>query len=156
VNAIRGSVTGNGGLSAPPGTNGPQRLYGTVGQSAVGLGSSPNFILCHGFWCFGGARVVAVEPGAPGTPRELAFGLPTPTPSRGDTRFTLALPKAAEVKLTVYDVGGRAVGDPAVQHLDAGYHELYWRAQDGRPGVYFARLQVDGEVKGERRIVLVR
>lgn len=150
--ALRGGVIANGGS---PGSNASYTLNGTVGQAAIGLSSGTAFKLCHGFWCFGGSRVLAVDPGGPGVPRELAFGPPTPNPARGETRFTLALPREADVTLTVYDVAGRILGEPARQHLGAGNHLLYWQAPAGQAGVYFARLLVDGAVRGERRLVLI-
>jgi len=155
-----GRVVANGGTTS---TGGGRILYGTVGQAAVGVSGGASRIVCSGFWCFGGSRVVAVDdgggpPGGPGAslPKELAFGLPAPNPTRGDTRFTLALPKAASVSLTVYDVSGRQLGETVSQVMDAGYHQLFWRAPEGHSGVFFARLEVDGAVKGQRRIVLVR
>jgi hypothetical protein len=151
--ALRGGVIANGGT---PGANGVYALKGTAGQAAIGLSNGTAFRLCHGFWCFGGSRVLAVDPGDSGVPRELAFGPPTPNPSRGESRFSLALPREADVTLTVYDVAGRVLGEPARQHLGAGTHLLYWRAPAGQSGVYFARLVVDGAVHGERRLVLVR
>jgi hypothetical protein len=151
---MRGNVLGNGGN---PGANASFALQGTAGQAAVGQSTNASFQLCHGFWCFGGSRVLATPPdGGPAVPKELSFGLPTPNPSRGDTHFLLALPQAADVTLTVYDVTGRMLGEPATQHLAAGYQQLYWRAPAEHSGVYFARLQVDGAIKGERRIVLIR
>jgi hypothetical protein len=151
--ALRGSVVANGGT---PGSNATYGLHGTAGQAAIGLSTGGAFKLCHGFWCFGGSRVLAVDPGGNPLPRELSFGLPAPNPTRGETRFSLALPRDADVTLTVYDVAGRILGEPARQHLGAGYHQLFWQAPAGQSGVYFARLLVDGAVHGERRIVLVR
>ena len=152
----RGSVLANGGNS---GSNASYILAGTVGQAAVGVSGSGSFILCHGFWCFGGSRTVSVDDGPGGgaqLPRSLEFGPPAPNPVRGVTRFRLGLPEAATVTLMVYDVAGRQIGEPAQQWLGAGYHQLYWSVPDGHPGVYFARLQVNGRVAGERRLVLVR
>ena len=157
---LRGSVLGNGGEI---GTNATRVLRGTAGQAAIGIDANATRILCSGFWCFGGSRVVAVDDGGgsggipgPALPKELAFGPPAPNPSRGDVRFTLALPKDADVTFMVYDVAGRQLGDAVVQHMSAGYHQLHWSAPSDHSGVYFGLLRVDGEVKGERRIVLVR
>jgi len=157
---LRGSVLGNGGEI---GTNATRVMRGTVGQAAIGVGANATRKLCSGFWCFGGSRVVSVDgdggpgviPGSP-LPKELAFGPPSPNPSRGDVRFTLALPKEADVSLVVYDVAGRQLGDAVAQHMSAGYHQLHWSAPSDHSGVYFGLLKVDGAVRGERRIVLVR
>ena len=150
-----GVVASGGGTMA----GGGLVLHGTVGQAAVGLSGGPANTLCHGYWCFGGSRVVAVDPpGGTGgdLPREIAFGLPSPSPSRGDVSFALALPAEAQVKLAVFDVAGREIGAPLELHLEAGQHQLRWKSLDGRPGVYFGVLEVNGAVQGKRRIVLVR
>lgn len=151
-----GHVVASGGGTA---SGGGFVLHGTVGQAAVGLSGGPANRLCHGFWCFGGSRVVSVDPpggAGPDLPAEIAFGLPSPSPSRGAVSFALALPAAARVRLTVFDVAGRAIGEPLELKLDAGHHQLRWEPRDGRPGVFFGVLDVDGAVQGRRRIVLVR
>ncbi len=156
--ALRGGVLANGG---DPSSSAGYSLLGTLGQPAVGHGLSSDFLLCSGFWCFGGSRVVAVDPppiGPPpeALPTELSFGAPVPNPTRGPTRFALALPQPATVTFVVYDVAGRQVGEPVSRAFEAGYHQLFWEGAAGRAGVYFARLLVDGRVRGEGRIVLVR
>src|SRR5437899_2527254 len=105
---IRGFVIANGGMSSPPASNGVYRLYGTVGQPAVGISQNGSWALCSGFWCFGGSRVLAV---GPSSPIEFSLGPATPNPTQEQVRFQLALPKAAVVTLRVYDVSGRQVGD---------------------------------------------
>ena len=156
----RGGVVANGGNTC---SGGGRILRGTVGQPGVGVSGGATRIVCSGFWCFGGSRVVAVDDGGgpgggPGSslPKELAFSPPVPNPTHGDSRFTLALPAAARVSLTVYDVSGRQLGETVSQEMDAGYHQLFWRAPQGHSGVFFARLAVDGAIRMERRIVLVR
>jgi hypothetical protein len=155
---LRGGVLANGGT---PSSNASYSLLGTLGQPAVGGSVNAGFFLCSGFWCFGGSRVVAVEPppiGPPPTalPTELSFSAPVPNPTRGPTRFALALPEAATVTFIVHDVAGRQVGEPVSREMEAGWHQLFWEGAADHAGVYFARLIVDGRVCGERRVVLVR
>lgn len=156
---LRGSVLGNGGEFS---NNATRVMRATVGQAAIGIDANATRILCSGFWCFGGSRVVAVDDGdgggAPGgkLPKELAFGAPSPNPSRGDVRFTLALPQDADVTFSVFDVAGRQLGEAVTERMNAGYHQLHWSAPSDHSGVYFGVLRVDGRIQGERRIVLVR
>lgn len=155
---LRGGVLANGGHSS---SNASYSVMGTVGQPAVGGSFDAGFFLCSGFWCWGGSRVVAVDPPPvvpppEALPAELSFGAPAPNPTRGPTRFALALPEAATVTFVVYDVAGRQMGEPLSRAFEAGYHQLFWQGSTDQAGVYFARLVVDGRVRGERRIVLVR
>lgn len=149
----RGYVIANGGNTS---SGGGRVMHATVGQPAVGQSGAPLHRLCHGYWCFGGTRVVSVDPPGGDLPREIAFGLPTPSPSRGDVSFTLALPADSEVRLSVFDVAGREIGEPLSLHLAAGHHRLHWSSQDRSPGVFFSVLEVDGQVQGKRRIVMVK
>jgi len=154
---LRGGVLANGGT---PSANASYSLLGTLGQPAVGGSLNASFQLCSGFWCFGGSRVVAVEPPPIrpplDLPTELSFSAPAPNPTRGPTRFALALPAPATITFVVYDVAGRQASEPVSRALEAGYHQLTWQGSAGHAGVYFARLIVAGRVCGERRIVLVR
>jgi len=153
--AIRGSVIANGGPSSTPATNGTRSVQGTLGQAAVGQSQNGSQQVCSGFWCFGGARVVAVLPGA-GMPARLALGPATPNPARNRATFRLALPEAAQVTLKVYDLAGRQIGAPVSRDFEAGEHELVWRAEALQPGMYFVRLWTDGIFRARRTVVLVR
>jgi hypothetical protein len=152
---LRRSVVANGG---GPAMAGGQLLQATAGQPAAGAGAAGSFRLCSGFWCFGGAATTAVEPSLPPGSSTVAFAFspPLPNPAHGAVRFRLSLPGSAEVSLEVFDVAGRRVGEPRSQPLGAGQHDLWWSAPREQAGVYFARLRVEGEVRAERRFVLVR
>ena len=161
----RGQVIAAAGTPST-GVTGPGRiLYGTVGQSAVGVSGGASHILCHGFWCFGGSRVVAVDPpgdvpGTAGLPVELAFSQPRPNPARNHVSFELALPKEANVNLAIFDVQGRHVYTMVDRRIEAGYHQVRWDGAEGGTGggsgIYFARLLVDGRPFVQRRIVMLR
>ena len=161
--ALRGSVIGAGATPSNGIAGGTRRMLGTVGQSAVGASGGASNIVCHGFWCFGGSRVVAVEPPVegPALPTELAFGRPYPNPSRDQVRFELALPKSARVDLALYDLQGRRVLTVVDGELPAGYHHARWDGSGagsvrGGSGIYFARLIVDGRPVGQHRFVVIR
>jgi len=153
---LRGYVVANGGISNPPSTAPGLRCYGTVGQAVIGLSTGVGNRLSHGFWSFGGSRVLAVDPPVgPALPREVSVGLAYPNPSRDQVRFAVALPAAARVRFEVFDVAGRRVGDPIEREFEAGYRSFAWNAPGGRSGLFFARLYVAGRLMGERRIVLM-
>src|SRR5262245_28997129 len=91
--ALRGYVVGNGAMPAAGSTNGSFAVLGTLGQAVVGEGTNGSVDVRHGYWSFGGPRVVAVidPPAGVDLPRELSLSRPTPNPSPGDVRFELAL-----------------------------------------------------------------
>ena len=155
---IRGSLIANGGTSSAPATNGVYRAFGSAGQPGIQLAQNASNRGCTGFWCFGGSRVLATDPGGIASfPVEFALGPAVPNPSGGETQFDLALPRAALVTLTVYDVSGRSIGEPVSRRFSAGQHSLHWQApQEVRAGMYFLRLATDGVVKAKRSIVLMR
>lgn len=156
---LRGSVVGNGGGAAG---GGGLAVNGTAGQAIVGTSGSGSTKVCSGFWCAGGPWMVAVPPELLGGPHDRPeLGPPSPNPSTGGTTFWVALPAAAQVRLSVYDLLGRQRRTVYDGPLAAGLHRLYWDAADaagarGRSGIYFARLLVDGRWVGQRRLVLVR
>ena len=163
IYAIRGSVIGNGANPSVGITGSGRVLFGTAGQAAVGMSFGTNYELCHGFWCFGGSRVVSVDPLPPGEgpriPTELSLGIPFPNPASAAATVLLALPRESRVDLAILDVQGRMVRRVMSGPLPAGWQHLGWDGLDesGRragAGVYLVRLLVDGRLAGTRRVVL--
>lgn len=141
-------------------SGGGRRLVGTVGQVATGASSSGAFVLCSGYWCLSGAALVSVDSGPGGVspaglPGRLELGPISPQPSRGPVRFAIGLPHDADLRFEVFDVSGRALGEPVQRRLRAGRHALEWALRGQPAGVYFARIAVDGVVRAHRRVVIV-
>ena len=85
---------------------------------------------------------------------------PSPNPARGGLQFTIALPRAQAVTLSVLDVGGRRVALLASGTLPAGEHPYAWSGRDdaGRAlpsGRYLVRLAA-GAVSETRAVTLLR
>ena len=100
------------------------------------------------------AETLAVDPPAHPGPA-IAFARPSPNPARDQVRLRFSLPRAAEVRLAIFDLGGRRVRDLVSGMEPAGTHEIAWdlRDESGRPipaGLSFARLEVEGRVLTER------
>jgi len=91
----------------------------------------------------------------------LEFRAPYPSPARDLVALDYRLAADASVRLTVYDVAGRAIRSLIVAAAEpAGEHHVVWDGRDdaGRavgPGLYLARLSVAGAAL-ERRLVLTR
>jgi hypothetical protein len=103
--------------------------------------------------------VVGVTPGAADLPTELRLEAPRPNPTRGESTFSLALPQAGPVEITVHDVGGRRIAMLGNAPLPAGRHTFRWngRADEGgrvAAGVYLVRAQTGSGVAIRKIVVL--
>lgn len=93
------------------------------------------------------------------TPRDagLACGAPWPSPTRGELRLPLTLPRASRVRWTLHDVQGRVIATLYDGAAESGRLELASRAPAATaPGLYFSRVSVDGHMLGTSRVVLLR
>lgn len=82
-----------------------------------------------------------------------------PNPFRGETRLAFAVPRDAEVALRLYDVAGRRIRTLQDGRLPAGQHARLWdrrtdRGELAAPGLYFARLVVDGRESRSQKVIL--
>ena len=101
----------------------------------------------------------ADAPGS-GPPHPLALSPPAPNPLRTTATLRLGLPRAARVRLAVFDQQGRSVRALVAGDLPAGEHAIVWdgRGVDGRAvasALYFVRLEAEGRVI-TRRLAVVR
>jgi hypothetical protein len=76
-------------------------------------------------------------------------------PSSSGAKVAYTLAEDAIVDLSVYDVTGRYLESLVRAHQQRGPHEIQWRAEGHRPGVYFLRLDTAGRMQ-MRRFVLLR
>jgi hypothetical protein len=90
----------------------------------------------------------------------LAFAAPWPNPARAFATLRFALPRAAEVRLAVYDAGGREVRVLADGTRGAGAHVVSWdlageRGESVPSGLYFVRFSAEGRTL-VRRVAVMR
>lgn len=82
-----------------------------------------------------------------------------PNPSNPETRLAFSLPKAAPVKIEVYNILGRKVATVTDRRFPAGSHSVLW---DGRnntggkvsSGIYFARFTSGDTVERKKMVIL--
>jgi len=85
---------------------------------------------------------------------------PKPNPFNPRVEIAYTLEKAGKVKVTVYDVRGRAVSTLVDATRPAGPNKVIWEGTDNRgsrvaSGVYFVRFEAPGH-EAQRRLALVR
>jgi hypothetical protein len=96
----------------------------------------------------------AAEPRAGSLP--VAYALSAfPNPFNATTSLDFALPRAAHVRLDLYDVTGRAVKSVADDTYSAGEHRLAVDASALPTGVYFARLTTS-DWTATRKLLLLK
>jgi hypothetical protein len=96
---------------------------------------------------------------AEAAPARFALQANRPNPFGGGTTIRFDVPRAAEVKLEVFDAQGRRVRMLANHRFEPGTHSLVWDGTDAagqraRPGVYLYRLTAPG-FRDQRRMVLL-
>jgi hypothetical protein len=93
--------------------------------------------------------------------RPLAFRfLRAPSPVRARSRVAFQLPAAARVRLSFFDIAGRAVKQLDFGVVAAGPQERVWSAEDdaGRSlpsGVYYLRLEA-GRDQATQKVLILR
>jgi hypothetical protein len=132
---ITESVIGSGGGSS---SGGSYSLIGTVGQPAIGVAGGGSYFNQIGFWYQPGWILTGVEDEF--LPTTFSLGQNFPNPFNPVTTFRFAVPKAARVTITLYDVAGRVVRTLADDEYEPGYHTLPLSADRLASGVYFCRM----------------
>lgn len=79
---------------------------------------------------------------------------PEPNPARGRTTLHFRLPSASDVRLSVFDVQGRELAVAVEGRREAGVHSVNIPTAGWRGGVYFARLEAQGETQTTRIVHL--
>jgi Secretion system C-terminal sorting domain len=79
-----------------------------------------------------------------------------PNPFNPSTTIRVALPEAAELNVTVYNVMGQQVATLADGRINAGTHSFTFDASDLASGLYFVRATVPGHLNVIQKIMLVR
>lgn len=98
---------------------------------------------------------------APAAPEaQLTLGQNVPNPFNPVTKIQVELAEAGQVRLEIFDLGGRLVDTLIDGHLAAGVHDVAWHGVDAngvpvRSGTYVYRLSSPG-FERSRKMVLTR
>jgi len=77
-----------------------------------------------------------------------------PNPFNSETRIKFSVPKQGYVSLKVYDILGRLVKILMDNEIEAGWHQVFFNAENLSGGVYFYTLQTNGSNETKKMIFL--
>jgi hypothetical protein len=86
--------------------------------------------------------------------KSLELGAPFPNPFNSQTWISYSLPRAASIRLSIYDLLGREVAVLNEGLLDAGSHRVVWNAKAQASGVYFVCLRHGNDVQTQKVLLL--
>ena len=103
--------------------------------------------------CGGGFMTATLPEGGPSAPAELEFAAPRPNPSQTSAQFRIGIPNGSqgeELRLAVFDAGGRRIRQLSQSAATAGWQTVEWDLLDDAGkrvpgGVYFAHLVAGGQ-----------
>jgi hypothetical protein len=101
------------------------------------------------------AQLTGVQPTPPAATRLASFGPFRPNPVTAETFIPFTLPRAAHVRLAVYDLLGRRIAQLADDDFTAGEHEIRFDASRLPPGLYSVRIEA-GDLRAARSLVHLR
>ena len=87
-------------------------------------------------------------------PKEFSLSQNYPNPFNASTTFEYDLPKSADAELAIYNLQGQKVAIILDARQSAGRHTLTWNANGFSSGIYFARLEADGQAKTLKLAIL--
>ena len=88
------------------------------------------------------------------SPIDFALYQNYPNPFNPSTTIKFALPKIANVELSVYNSLGEKVADVFKGELKEGYHEIEFRAESLASGIYFYRLKSDNFISIKKMVLM--
>jgi len=77
-----------------------------------------------------------------------------PNPFNPATAIRFSLPSAAHVNLVVYDANGSFIASLADRSFEQGAHEVRWNGSGVVSGIYFYRLETDGQILSRKMVLL--
>jgi len=88
-------------------------------------------------------------------PTLFALSEPFPNPFNARTSVSFDLPTPSDVRLGLFDLNGRLVQEVVAGRYVAGTHSIEFSAQDLSSGLYFLRLDANGQ-SAQRKIALIK
>ena len=104
---------------------------------------------------FNTTGLVAIENSGIITPHEFTLSQNYPNPFNPTTVINYQLPKASNVKLSIFDALGQEVNMLVNESQNAGNHKIEWDASALPSGVYFYRIEA-GDFTQTKKMLMVK
>jgi hypothetical protein len=98
---------------------------------------------------------VAVTNGSSALPDQFELEQNFPNPFNSETLFRYAVPTRAQVRVALYDIQGRHIGDLVDRMSEPGLYDVRWQPIALASGLYFARLE-SGSTAITRKLVYLK
>ncbi|MEK7651487.1 MAG: T9SS type A sorting domain-containing protein [Patescibacteria group bacterium] len=87
-------------------------------------------------------------------PAEFSLSQNYPNPFNPSTTIEFSLPKRAIVNLTIYNTLGQIVETLISSEMEAGAHQVIWKANNIPSGTYFYRLIANNFVETKKMLLM--
>jgi len=115
----------------------------------------------NGLWCcidnvfVGNHAASVVNQIGTGVPTKYELGQNYPNPFNPSTSIKFAIPKASDVKITVFNMLGQVVSVPVNENKTAGFYEVKFNGSNLASGSYYYRIEA-GNFLETRKMMLIK
>jgi predicted outer membrane repeat protein len=95
------------------------------------------------------------SPGGANLPLKVSLSQNHPNPFNPSTIIQYDLPRAADVRLEIFDILGRRIETLIDARQEAGHHTAIWDGKDNSSGIYFYRIKA-GDYTETKKMLLLR
>ena len=97
---------------------------------------------------------IGIEDGTGVLPTSFSLNQNYPNPFNAQTEILFSLKQAGHVALDIYDITGAKVTTLVDDNMAAGNHSIIWDASDMASGVYFYKVNANGETQSKQAVLI--
>jgi hypothetical protein len=150
-NQIPNDVFSSGGKTLS-GTN--NQIYGTIGQSFIGIVSNLDNKNLAGFWFAAQGIVTSVEQDLAAVPVEYFLSQNFPNPFNPKTKINFGVKESGQIKIIVFNSIGEEITILVNEEKEPGVYEVEFNAASLSSGVYFYQIQTASFVQTNKMILI--
>ncbi|KAA3614654.1 MAG: T9SS C-terminal target domain-containing protein [Calditrichaeota bacterium] len=115
--------------------------------------NSLNSLIEFEIWGAEDSTLVSIEDNL-NTPKVFALHQNFPNPFNPQTKISFAIPKAADVNISVYNMAGQLIETLYDNWIETGHHTITFNAEKYASGVYFYKIQSGNNVLIRKMVLL--